>query len=71
MACTRVRSHDARTQRQDSVLRRQFPKNPDETQCDMTLASPSPGGLAAAGTRARRQTTDKDARADRSGHAGN
>jgi hypothetical protein len=53
-----VRSHDARNQRQDSVLRRQFPKNPDETQCDMALASPPPASLAAAGTHARRRTTD-------------
>src|SRR5215218_2615646 len=37
-----VRAHDARTQRQDSVLCPQFPKNPDETQCDMALASSSP-----------------------------
>src|SRR4051812_6749048 len=65
-----VRSHDARTQRQDSVLRRQFPKNPDETQCDMALASSFPASRAAAGTHARRRTANKDVRADRSDHAG-
>jgi hypothetical protein len=36
--------HDARISGRDSVLRRQFPKKPDETQCDTATAPSSKRG---------------------------
>jgi hypothetical protein len=36
--------HDARISGRDSVLRRQFPKKPDETQCDTATALRSERG---------------------------
>jgi hypothetical protein len=39
-----IRSHDACISGRDSVLRRQFPKKPDETQCDTATALRSERG---------------------------